>query len=152
MIMTKLFFNILLFLVFLLPAVLFSQDSVRFNNSFGKSESFFDSFEEFNFVTASEIILKDTVYSDIKVFKNKSTSFKKDRNFLIIGLTGGAALLGTYATYRFKEISNEAYDNFKTTGEQSRYDKSREYDVYFYISLALTQIAFSALMYFLFFD
>lgn len=150
--MIKLDLYILFILIFFLPYILFSQDSVRRDNSSGETDSFFHSFTEFSSVTALNISLKDTVYSDIKVFKNKSTGFKKDRNFLTIGLTGGAALLGTYATYRFKELSNEAYDNFNNTGEQSQYDKSKDYDVYFYISLVLTQIAFSALMYFLFFD
>lgn len=150
--MIKLYLFFFAFLVFLLPAVSFSQDSVQCDISPVKTESLFPFFSGFSSVLDSDIILKDTSYKDLKVFKNRSTSFRKKRNFLAVGLTGSAALLGTYAAFRFNELSNESYINFQETGEQSLYDKSKQYDVYFYISLALSQIAFSAFIYFLFFD
>lgn len=96
--------------------------------------------------------LKDTIESPIEVYKNRNTNFKSERNFWKIGITGGLTLLGTYSTFRFREISNEAYNNYKLTNDEYQHDKSTKYEVYFYATLALTQAAFTALMYLIFFD
>lgn len=103
-------------------------------------------------VTPLLLSAKDTIENPIEVYKNRNTNFKSDRNFWKIGITGGLTILGTYSAFRFREISNEAYNNYKLTNDEYQHDKSTKYEVYFYVTLALTQAAFAALMYLLFFD
>ncbi|MBN1634505.1 MAG: hypothetical protein JW917_10090 [Ignavibacteria bacterium] len=157
--MNKLIINItfLVFLIFLSDC--FSRDS----NFVNHSDSALITYEcnpcetgnpVFNKLFAFPFLLsiKDTIESPIEVYKNRNTNFKSERNFWKIGIAGGLTLLGTYSTFRLREISNEAYNNYKMTNDEYQYDKSKKYEVYFYVTLALTQGAFAALMYLLFFD
>jgi len=135
--MKNIFFFVLC-IIFLVPEIN-SQDK-KFIDSLPKTV-----FLKYDF-------LPDTSITSIEVYKNRNTNFKSERNFTIISLTGGLAIIGSYSTFRFKEISNEAYENYKLSGNQTELDKSKTNDLYFYLSLAVTQIALAGLFYMLFFD
>lgn len=145
--MIKLFFNIILIILLLIPSFSRSQDSIRVNQPDNYSTS-----SSISFLRSVVKAQKDTSVTEIKVFKNQNTNFKKDRNFLAIGLTGGLTAIGAYSAYLFKEISNDEYENYQSNGDESRYDKYKQYNTYFYVTLTLTQVAFAYLMYLIFVD
>lgn len=98
-------------------------------------------------------IIKDTTdSSNIKVVKNKSIFFNKKRDYLKIGISGVVTVAGTITSYLFKSEAIENNDLYQQTNIQDYHDKSKKYDIYFAVSMAVTQIAFSSLIYFLFFE
>ncbi len=98
-------------------------------------------------------ILKDSIKEgNIKVIKDKNIFFSKKRDFWKIGASGIVTLAGTISAYLLKNEATENDDLYQQTKNQEYYDKSRKYDIYFGISMVITQIAFSSLMYFLFFE
>lgn len=98
-------------------------------------------------------IIKDTIDdSHTKVIKNKSIFFNKKRDYIKIGISGVATVAGTITSYLFKSEAIENNDLYQQTNIQDYYDKSKKYDIYFAVSMAVTQIAFSSLIYFLFFE
>lgn len=98
-------------------------------------------------------IIKDTTDdSYIKVVKNKSIFFNKKRDYLKIGISGAVTVAGTITSYLFKSEAIENNDLYQQTNIQDYRDKSKKYDIYFAVSMAVTQIAFSSLIYFLFFE
>ncbi|MCX7834331.1 MAG: hypothetical protein N2490_09000 [Ignavibacteria bacterium] len=98
-------------------------------------------------------ILKDTIEQEnIKVIKDKNIFFNKKRDYLKIGISAAFSVGGTITSYILKNEAIENNDLYQQTNIQEYYDKSRKYDIYFALSMAATQIAFSALIYFLFFE
>lgn len=98
-------------------------------------------------------ILKDSIKDEnIKVIKDKNIFFNKKRDFWKIGVSGVVTVAGTVSAYLLKNEASENDDLYQQTKNQEYYDKSRKYDIYFGISMAITQIAFSTLIYFLFFE
>jgi hypothetical protein len=86
------------------------------------------------------------------VFKNKQTQFNTKRNFFAIGGFGAAIITGLFGTIKFKNVANNSYDNYTSTLDQNEYDKSKKYDIYAGISLALMEAAFAGFIYYLFID
>lgn len=150
--MDKYYFHIFIILFFCNTSVCFSQDSISAaENNYKNYFSDINLIKPDNHISISTLI-RDTVINDIPVYKNRNTNFKEKRDFLKIGIAGGLTLLGTYSAFRFREISNEAYKNYILTKDENQHDKSAKYDVYFYVTFALTQAAFAALIYLLFID
>jgi hypothetical protein len=150
--MNKSYFYILFILFSLSTSACFSQDSIS-----AEEKHYENYFSDINILkpdrqVSLSSLIRDTVINDIAVYKNRNTNFKGKRDYLKIGITGGLTLLGTYSAFRFREISNEAYNNYLLTKDEYQHDKSAEYEIYFYVTIALTQAAFAALMYLLFID
>ncbi len=94
-------------------------------------------------------LLQDT---SITVYKNKPTEFNTKRDFVKIGGLGIVIAGSVAATLKFKQIANNAYDNYVNSLSQSELDKSDRYDRYAMISLIVMEAAFACLVYLLFFD
>ncbi len=88
----------------------------------------------------------------IIVFKNKQTQFNTKRNFFAIGGFGTAILAGLISTIELKDVANKSYDNYLSTLDRNEYDKSRKYDLYAGITLALMEAAIAGFIYYLFID
>lgn len=97
--------------------------------------------------------LKDSIPNEnIKVIKNKSIFFNRKRDYTKIGISSLITIGGTVTSYLLKNESIENNNLYQQTNNQEYYDKSKKYDIYFGVSMAVTQIAFAALIYFLFFE
>ena len=98
--------------------------------------------------------LKETRYgqSSNPVFRNKSTSFNSDRNFLAIGSFGAGALLSAVSSIYYKNMANDSYDTYRQTFSQKDLDQTNKYDTFSLISLLIMQGAIAGVIYFLFFD
>lgn len=94
-------------------------------------------------------LLQDT---SITVHKNKPTAFNTKRDFVKIGGLGIVIAGSVAATIKFKQIANNAYDNYVNSLSQSELDKSDRYDRYAMISLIVMEAAFACMVYLLFFD
>jgi hypothetical protein len=88
----------------------------------------------------------------IIVFKNKQTQFNTKRNFFAIGGFGTAVLAGLLSTIELKDVANKSYDNYLSTLDRNEYDKSRKYDLYAGITLAVMEAAIAGFIYYLFID
>jgi len=88
----------------------------------------------------------------IIVFKNKQTQFNSKRNFFAIGGFGTAILAGLLSTIELKDVANKSYDNYLSTLDRNEYDKSRKYDLYAGITLAVMEAAIAGFIYYLFID
>lgn len=108
--------------------------------------------EKQRYETINEILKDTTKEENFKVIKNKNVFFNKERNYLKISISGLFTVAGTVSSYLFKNEAIENNNLYEQTKNQEFYDKSRKYDIYFIISMAVTQIAFSSLIYFLFFE
>jgi len=92
---------------------------------------------------------KNPALRDKLVIEKKSSLFKSPRKVVPIVLSslvaGGGAILG----YVFKTQANDYYDEYVNTGDRSKLDKTKKYDLYSGLSLAAFQIGFTCLIYFL---
>ncbi len=88
----------------------------------------------------------------IIVFKNKQTQFNTKRNFFAIGGFGTAILAGLISTIELKNVANKSYDNYISTLDRNEYDKSKKYDLYAGITLAVMEAAIAGFIYYLFID
>jgi hypothetical protein len=86
------------------------------------------------------------------VFKNRQTQFNTKRNYYAIGGFGAAVIAGLFSTIKFKNVANNSYDNYLMTSDKNEYDKSKQYDLYAGISLAVMEVALAGFIYYLFID
>lgn len=139
----------------LTPLRLYLPEKLEGDLIFKKTGYFSKRFSMDNYDSSGgvHIILKSYFApEDDIVDKDKSTIFKKERNYWKIGALGLATLGSAYASITFKKKANDYYDRYTVSNDRSLLDKSREFDIYYGISIVLTQAAFIALIYFLFMD
>lgn len=83
------------------------------------------------------------------VIENKSSMFNTPRKVLPLVLSsifaGGGAILG----YVFKTKANDLNDEYINTGDRSKLDDTKKYDLYSGLCFVAFQAGFSALIYFL---
>lgn len=98
--------------------------------------------------------LKESRYgqSSNPVYKNKSTGFNTDRNFVAISSFGAGALLSAVSSIYYKNMANDSYDTYRQTFAQKDLDNTNRYDTLSLISLLVMQGAIAGVIYFLFFD
>lgn len=98
--------------------------------------------------------LKESRYgqSSNPVYKNKSTGFNTERNFLAISSFGAGALLSAVSSIYYKNMANDSYDTYRQTFAQKDLDNTNRYDTFSLISLLVMQGAIAGVIYFLFFD
>jgi hypothetical protein len=133
---------------------LFSKEKLT-GNFILRKEGYFDkiiNLDNFNFGSNIAETLTPSGITKNNVWKNKNTNFNSKRNFPLIGILGAAVAGGTFATFHFKSLGNDAYDRYLTTYNQSDYDDSKTNDTYSVIFLIATQLTLGALVYFLFGD
>ncbi|MBI5403797.1 MAG: hypothetical protein HY959_10395 [Ignavibacteriae bacterium] len=108
---------------------------------------------DYNHKTGKMIFLKSLTGTEEKtVFKNKTTQFVKKRN--LPGIIAASLLAVTTGTlsFNFKEKANDFYSQYVNSGNTNNLDKSKKFDVYFGISLAVMQVSVAGLIYFLFLE
>ncbi len=139
----------------LTPVRFFSEIKIEGNIILKKKgyEDFVFDMKQYNFEKGTEIILNSLFPKEEKiVIKNKNINLIEKRNLkgilasAIVSLTTGAL------AYNSKEKANDFYNLYLENRNQDNLDKSRKYDVYSGISLAIMQVSIAALIYFLFLD
>jgi len=107
----------------------------------------------FNFETGTDVFLKKLAQgSDNIVQKNRGTLFVKKRNLAGIITAGLLAVTGGALSFNSKEKANDFYSQYIVYGNRDNLDKSKRYDVYYGLSLAVMQVSVGALIYFLFLE
>ncbi len=86
------------------------------------------------------------------VIKNKSQVFVTPRKLAPVIISSALTAGGGIMSYYFKKLANDNYDYFNNTGDQSALDRKKKYDVISGISLAVFQVGFAGLIYFLLID
>ena len=86
------------------------------------------------------------------VYIDKETQFKTRRNFYLISGFGAGALTSVIASISFKNIANDAYDNYQNNLDPGQLHKSNRYDIYSALTLIAFEAALSGFVYFLFLD
>jgi hypothetical protein len=108
---------------------------------------------DYNFETGKEIFLKSLlVQEDNIVQKNKRTTFVKKRNLAGIIATSLLSVTGGALAYNYKEKANDFYSQYVNYGSTSNLDKSKRYDIYYGLSLAVMQVSLAGLIYYLFLE
>lgn len=93
---------------------------------------------------------KNSTVKDKKlVIENKSSLFKSPRKLVPIALSSLVAGSGAILGFVFKSKANDLYDEYVNTGNRSKLDDTKKYDLYSGLSLAAFQVGFTALIYFL---
>lgn len=87
-----------------------------------------------------------------EVIINRAIGFETPRNWLVISGLGALTISGAYGSFNLKSKANEFYDEYLKTSDETKLDKSKQFDVYFAISLIAMQAALTGLIYYLFFD
>lgn len=142
-------------LIGLTPVRLFSEEKLAGKVTVRKSGYIKEEFDlsDYDHKTGKMIFLKSMTASEDKiVFKNKATQFVKKRNLPGILASGILALTSGALTFNFKEKANDFYSQYVNSGNTNNLDKSKKYDVYYGISLAVMQVSVAGLIYFLFLE
>lgn len=108
---------------------------------------------DYNHKTGKMIFLKSlNGTGDNLVLKNKPSQFVKKRNLPGIIATGLIAVTTGSLSFNFKEKANDFYSQYVNGGNTNNLDKSKKFDVYYGISLAVMQVSVAGLIYFLFLE
>jgi hypothetical protein len=91
---------------------------------------------------------KQSLHNDI-VIENKSSQFKSPRKFVPIVISSVVAASGAILGYVFKTKANDFYDEYVETGDRSKLDETKKYDLYSALSLVAFQAGFTVLIYYL---
>lgn len=78
--------------------------------------------------------------------------FKKQKNFTVIGSITFFSLGSGISSYLLKNKANDYYSEYVNTLNRDFLDKSKQYDVYSGVMLALMQAGLAYVVYLLFFD
>lgn len=107
--------------------------------------------DNYNFNKGAEIFLKPVFGIGEKiVLKDRQTNFVKKRNLYGILTSGILALATGTIAYTTKEKANDFYNQYLDNRSQDKLDKSKRYDIYSGVSLALMQVSIAGLIYFIF--
>ena len=127
-------------------------DSVKQNKIDIKLKNYFD--YSFTFGLSDLPIYKNVkllpVSKDISnnvVQKNYSDFFKRHRDVVPIVLSGTAALGSAITSFYFKRLANDNYDTYLNNGDRATLDRTRKYDIYSGVALAVMQVAFVSFIY-----
>ena len=109
--------------------------------------------DEYNFETGKEVFLKSLLgTNDNPVLENSKTNFVKKRNLAGIIASSLLSISGGALAYNYKEKANDFYSNYVNSGNRDNLDKSKKYDIYYGLSLALMQVSLAGLIYYLFLE
>ena len=86
------------------------------------------------------------------VFENKGSYFKTPRKVVPIVLSGLVTAGSAALTYYFKSLANDTYDEYLESGDRSKLDKTKRYDLFSGVSLVVFQAGLAGLIYFLLID
>lgn len=89
------------------------------------------------------------ISNQLQVFEGKSIFFSKKRQLVPVVISSLLTAGGAVFSYYFKRLANDNYDVFRQNGDQSALDKTKRYDIYSAVSLAVFQVGFAGLIYFL---
>jgi len=107
----------------------------------------------YNFESGTNVFLKSlTVQEEKIILKDSRTGFVKKRDLPGILVSGLLAVTGGALAYNNKEKANDFYSQYISYGDRNNLDKSRRYDIYYGLSLALMQVSVGGLIYFLFLE
>lgn len=109
--------------------------------------------DEYNFETGKEVFLKSLLgANENPVLENNKTSFVKKRNLAGIIASSLLSISGGALAYNYKEKANDFYNQYVNSGNRDNLDKSKKYDIYYGLSLALMQVSLAGLIYYLFLE
>jgi len=136
------------------PLRLFSKEKLT-GSFILKKEGYFDktiSIDKYDFGKNVVETLTPAGINKNNVWKNKNTNFNTKRNFPLIAILGAVVAGGTYGTFHYKSVANDAYDRYLNTSNQADYDESKTNDTYSVIFLVASELTLGVLIYFLFGD
>lgn len=97
-------------------------------------------------------LISKTGKSGIKnklVFENKNNFFKTPRKPVPIILSALVTTGGAVLSIVYKTLANKRYDEYLISGDRSKLDQTKKYDLISGVGLAAFQVGFSSLIYFL---
>lgn len=86
------------------------------------------------------------------VKEDKSTHFHAPRKVVPIVLTGLVTAGAGFAAFYYKSLAIDNRDHYNEFNDQESLDKKKKFDIISGVSIALFQVGFASLMYFLFID
>jgi hypothetical protein len=86
------------------------------------------------------------------VMKNQNQLFVTPRKLAPVIITSAITAGAGFMSYYFKKLANDNFDAFNNNGDQSALDRKKRYDIISGISLAVFQVGFAGLIYFLLID
>lgn len=95
---------------------------------------------------------RNTSIKDNLVIEKKNSLFKSKRKIVPIVISSVFAGTGAALGFLFKSKANDYYDQYVFTGDRTKLDETKKYDLLSGISLAAFQVGFTSLIYFLLID
>ena len=83
------------------------------------------------------------------VIEKKSSYFKTPRKIIPIVLSGLVTAGSASLSYYFKTLANDTYDEYLKTGDKTKLDNTKRYDLYGALGLVAFQAGLAGLIYFL---
>ena len=113
-----------------------------------------------NYFDSTFILKSNNLLIELRPIKDKEEFvktnyhryFKKQKNFILIGSISLFSLGNGISSYLLKNKANDYYNEYVNTLNRDFLDKSKRYDVYSGVTLALLQAGLAYVVYLLFFD
>jgi hypothetical protein len=92
---------------------------------------------------------KRSVLKDKLVIENKNNFFNTPRQTVPVVLSALVSAGGAALSIIYKNLANKRYDEYLLSGDRSKLDQTKKYDVISGVGLAAFQVGFTSLIYFL---